>query len=310
MLRYLARRLGWALFVLWFVASVTFVGTLRVGDPATAIAGPHASARDRAFVRRFYHLDDPPRVQYAHYLSHLARGDLGQSFRYHQPVARLIAQRLPRTLLLGVMTLAFEFFVGIAVGTLAALKRGTRFESLILGATFVGISTPTFLSGKLFLIVFAFRLGLFPIGGYGEGFFDHVRHGLLPAMVIGLLGTASQARMVRSEMVEILQTEYVRTARAKGLSEVQVVLGHALRNALLPVITSLGLSFGALFSGAIVTEAIFAWPGMGRLAFESITGLDLPVIMGTVIFASTGILAGTLVSDLTYAVLDPRIRRP
>lgn len=309
MIVFLVRRTLWALFVLWLVATATFFGTLGVGDPAQSLAGPHATARDRAYIRAFYHLDQPASVQYGHYLRNLARGDLGRSFRYRQPVATLIAERFPRTLLLGVMTLAFEFVVGVAVGTWAALRRGTRTETLVLGATFVGISTPTFLSGKLFLLLFAYQLGWFPIGGYGDGALDHVRHGILPAVVIGLLGTAYQARLVRSEMVEILQTDYVRTARAKGLGPGAVVLRHALRNALLPVMTSLGMSFGALFSGAIVTEAIFAWPGLGRLAFESIAGLDLPVIMGTVVFASTGILVGNLVSDLTYALLDPRIRR-
>jgi peptide/nickel transport system permease protein len=309
MIRYLARRFAWSLLVLWFVETVTFFGSLRVGDPVAMIAGPHASARDRDYIRRFYHLDRPPLEQYARYMGNLARGDLGRSFRYRQPVATLIATRLPRTLLLGVMTLVFELFVGILAGTVAALRRGTRTESLVLGATFVGISTPTFLSGKLFLFIVAYQWGWFPIGGYGDTALSHVWHGVLPAITIGLLGTAWQARLVRGELVEVLQSDYVRTARAKGLSPAAVVVKHALRNALLPVLTSLGLSFGSLFSGAIVTEAIFAWPGMGRLAFEAITGMDLPVMMGTVLLASTGILLGNLATDLLYAALDPRIRR-
>lgn len=306
---FLVRRVAWMFFVLWVVATLSFFGTLRLGDPVTTLAGPHASARDRAVIRRYYHLDRPAVVQYAYYLANLARGDLGRSYRYHRPVAELIAERFPRTLLLGFMALCFEFATGVAVGTLAAVRRGTRTESVVLAATFVGISTPTFLSGKLALLAFAYYTGWFPIGGYGASALDHVYHGLLPALVLGLLGTASLARLVRNEMVETLQTDYVRTARAKGLPEGAVVLRHALRNALLPVVTSLGLSFGALFGGAIVTEAIFAWPGMGRLAFESISGFDVPVIMGTVLFASTGILLGNLVADLGYAALDPRIRR-
>ena len=309
MKRFLLRRLGWSLLVLWFVATVTFFASLRVGDPVVTLAGPHASARDREYIRRYYHLDDPPAVQYARYLGRVAHGDFGQSFRYRQPVRTLVAQRLPRTLLLGAMALAFELFFGILAGTVAALRRGTRTESLVLGATFVGISTPTFLSGKLLLVVVAYQWGLFPIGGYGSGALDHVWHAALPAMTLGLLGTAWQARLVRGELVEVLQTDYVRTARAKGLSEFAVVVRHALRNALMPVLTSLGLSFGGLFSGAIVTEAIFAWPGLGRLAFEAITGLDLPVMMATVLLASTGIVFGNLLTDLLYAALDPRIRR-
>ena len=309
MKRFLLRRLGWSLLVLWFVATVTFFASLRVGDPVVTLAGPHASARDREYIRRYYHLDDPPAVQYARYLGRVAHGDFGQSFRYRQPVRTLVAQRLPRTLLLGAMALAFELFFGILAGTVAALRRGTRTESLVLGATFVGISTPTFLSGKLLRVVVAYQWGLCPIGGYGTGALDHVWHAALPAMTLGLLGTAWQARLVRGELVEVLQTDYVRTARAKGLSEFAVVVRHALRNALMPVLTSLGLSFGGLFSGAIVTEAIFAWPGLGRLAFEAITGLDLPVMMATVLLASTGIVFGTLLTDLLYAALDPRIRR-
>ena len=200
MIRFIARRLGWSLLVLWFVATVTFFGSLRIGDPVTAIAGPHASERDRTYIRRFYHLDQPPLKQYAYYLGNLARGDLGRSFRYRQPVSTLIAERLPRTLLLGVMTVIFELLVGIIAGTIAALRRGTRTESLVLAATFVGISTPTFLSGKLFLFVVAYQWGLFPIGGYGSTPLQHVWHAVLPAMTIGLLGTAWQARLVRGRI--------------------------------------------------------------------------------------------------------------
>ncbi len=309
MTRWMLRRLGWTVFVLWIVATLTYFGTLRVGDPVAVIAGPHASARDRAYIRRYYHLDRPVYVQYGYYLRGLCHGDLGKSFRYRRPVQALLMERLPRTLLLGVMALCFEFVIGIGVGTLAAVRRGTWLEPTILGATFLGISTPTFLSGKLALVVFAYQLGWFPIGGYGEGFVDHVRHAVLPAMVLGFLGTAYEARLVRNELVDVLSMDFIRTARAKGLGDVSVVLRHALRNALLPVVTSLGLSIGGLFGGAIVTEAIFAWPGMGRLAYESISGFDVPVIMGTVLFASLGILLGNLIADLGYAVLDPRIRR-
>jgi peptide/nickel transport system permease protein len=307
-IRFLLRRLAWMGFVLWLVATASFFGTLRLGDPVATLAGPHATARDRAAIARFYHLDRPAAVQYGYYLGNLARGDLGKSYRYRRPVAALIAERFPRTLLLGGMALTFEFVLGVAIGTLAAVRRGTRLESVLLGSTFVGVSTPTFLSGKLLLLALGYYAGLFPIGGYGDGWLDHVYHGLLPAMVLGLLGTASLARLVRNDLVDTLRSDYVRTARAKGLAERDVVLKHALRNALLPVVTSMGLSFGLLFSGAIVTEAIFAWPGLGRLAIDAIFGFDLPVIMGTVLFASTGILAGNLVADLAAAALDPRIR--
>lgn len=308
MIRYLARRVAWMLVVLWFVGSVTFFGMLGVGNPARMIGGPHASARELAEISRHYHLDRPRLEQYGRYLGSVVRGDLGRSYRYHRPVASLLAERFPRTLLLGAMALAMELIAGVAIGTWAAARRGTRRADAVMAATFVGISAPTFLTGKLALFVFAWQLGLFPLGGYGTDALDHLRHAVLPAMVLATLGTAYQARIVRSELVELLGSEYIRTARAKGASELGVIVRHGLRNALLPVVTSVGLSFGALFTGAIVTEAIFAWPGVGRLAYESITGNDLPMVMGTVLFACLGIQLGSLVADLAAALLDPRIR--
>jgi peptide/nickel transport system permease protein len=295
--------------ILWAVSSLTFVTTLELGDPVAIIAGPRASTRDREHVRRFYGLDQPFHVQYGRYIAHVVQGDLGMSYRYRRPVAQLIAERFPRTLLLAVMAMTLEVTLGVAFGVLAAWKRGTRTDTAIMSTSFVLMSTPTFLSGKVFLMGLAYYLGLFPIGGYGTDFVDHLEHAILPAFTLALISTAFYARLTRNELVEILQSDLIRTARAKGVSEPVIVVKHALRNALLPVITSLGLSFGSMFTGAIVTEQIFAWPGLGRLAFESISGLDVPVIVGTVIFGSFGILLGNLLSDLGYAVLDPRIHR-
>jgi peptide/nickel transport system permease protein len=308
-IRFLARRFLWALVILWAIGTLTFFGTLMLGDPLNALAGPHASPRDRANIARFYGLDRPPSYQYALYLRHLASGDLGQSTRYHVPVTQMIGERFPRTLLLAVLAMAFEVTVGVALGTLAAWRQGTRADSAIMAGSFVTMSMPTFLSGTLMLMVFAYYTGWFPIGGYGVGFVDHLHHAVLPAVTIGLLSAAYYARLARNDLVEILRADYIRTARAKGLSEREVVLRHALRNALLPVVTSIGLSFGGLFTGAIVTEAIFAWPGLGRLAYEAVTQLDVPVIIGTVLFGAFGILVGNVLSDLAYAALDPRIRR-
>lgn len=309
MIRFVLRRLGWMALVLWVVGSATFFGMLGVGSPARMIGGPHASARDLRAIERHYHLDQPRAVQYGYYLQRLARGDLGQSYRYRRPVTSLIAERFPRTLLLGLIALCFELTVGIAVGTYAAAREGTRSARLLMAGTFFGISSPTFLTGKLALFVFAWQLGWFPLGGYGATALEHLRHAILPAMVLGTLGMAYQARVLRSELIDVLRSDFVRTARAKGLSEPAVVLRHGLRNAMLPVVTAVGLSFGGLFTGAIVTEAIFAWPGVGRLAYESITGNDLPMVMGTVLFASLGIQLGSFFADVTAALLDPRVRR-
>jgi peptide/nickel transport system permease protein len=294
--------------VLWVVGTATFFGMLGFGNPARMIGGPHASAREIASIARDYHLDQPRVVQYGYYLRGVARGDLGRSYRYHRPVASLLAERFPRTLLLGVMALCFELLLGVTIGTYAAAREGTRRAKALMAGTFLGISAPTFLTGKLALFVFAWQLGLAPLGGYGATPLEHIRHAVLPALVLATLGTAYQARIVRSELVDVLRGDFIRTARAKGLSEFAVVVKHGLRNALLPVITSVGLSFGSLFTGAIVTEAIFAWPGVGRLAYESITGNDLPTVMGTVLFASFGIQLGSLFADVTAALLDPRVR--
>lgn len=309
MTRYLLRRIGGALLILWAVSSITFFATMKVGgDPVVTIVGPRASARDREHVRRFYGLDKPLYVQYGRYMAHLAHGDLGLSYRYRRPVAQLIAQRFPRTLLLAIIAITLEVTLGVGFGVIAAARRGTATDSAVMTTSFVLMSTPTFLSGKLLLMGLAYYAGLFPIGGYGVDFVDHLRHAVLPAFTLALISTAAYARLARNELVEILLNDYIRTARAKGVSENVIVVKHALRNALLPVVTSLGLSFGSMFTGAIVTEQIFAWPGLGRLANESITGNDMPVIVGTVIFGSFGILLGNLLSDVGYAALDPRIR--
>jgi peptide/nickel transport system permease protein len=306
---FIARRLLAAIAIIWAVSTATFVVTLKLGDPVATILGPRANARDRENVRRYYGLDQPTYVQYARYMGRLVKGDLGVSYRYRRPVSQLIAERFPRTLLLAVMSIAFEVIVGVALGAIAAARKGTRVDGAIMAGAFVTMSLPTFITGKVFLLVLAYYLGLFPIGGYGVTMLDHVYHAILPALAISLLSTAAYARLSRNELVEILQAEYIRTARAKGVSEPVIVLKHGLRNALLPIVTSLGLSFGSLFTGAIVTEAIFAWPGVGRLAFDSVAGLDVPVIVGCVIFGSFGIQLGNLLSDVAYAMLDPRIRR-
>lgn len=308
MIRFLLRRLLAVVAIMWAVSTATFYVTLKLGDPVTVLLGPRASPRDREHVRQFYGLDKPTYVQYGRYMSRLVRGDLGISYRYRRPVATLIGERFPRTLLLAILSIITEVIVGVALGALAAARRGTRVDSTIMAGAFLTMSLPTFVTGKLFLMGLAYYAGLFPIGGYGVTMADHLYHAVLPSMTIALLSTAAYARLSRNELVEILQNDYVRTARAKGLSEPVIVVKHALRNALLPIVTSLGLSFGALFTGAIVTEAIYAWPGLGRLAYESIAGLDVPVIVGCVLFGSFGIQLGNFLSDVAYAFLDPRIR--
>src|SRR5690606_11074557 len=220
----------------------------------------------------------------------------------------LIAVRLPRTMLLGALALGLELLIGLGLGIVAAVRRNSWLDSAIMSATFAGVSLPTFVTGLLFLGYFAVRLGWFPVGGYGAGAWSHVWHAFLPALTLALAGASTYARIMRSELIETLQSDYVRTARAKGLSYTRVVLVHGVRNALLPVITLVGMSLRILVSGAIVTEAIYGWPGMGRLAVEAIGGLDLPVVLGIVFVASAFVQLGNVLADVAVAIFDPRVR--
>lgn len=306
--RRVAMRLLRSLFVIWASMSLVFVITNFIGDPAAASLGPNAHAEQLAQYRERHGLDRPFVVQYFDYLAHAATGDLGRSFRDEQPVLEVILTRLPRTMLLGAMAIIFELCLGVSLGVIAALRRRRAADAFAMGLAFLGVSAPTFLTGLVFLQVFAFRLGWFPVGGYGVGPLDHLWHGILPAFTLAIVGAATYARLVRGEMIETLRSDYVRTARMKGLSPRRVVVGHALRNALLPAITLTGLSLPLLVSGAIITESLYDWPGMGRLAIESIHSLDVPMLLGIVLFASIAVQVGNLGAELVISAIDPRVK--
>jgi peptide/nickel transport system permease protein len=308
MLRFLWRRALSALLVLWLVMSGVFMLVHVVGDPARATLGEKAGPAQLAAFRHKHGLDRPLPERYARYLGDLVAFDLGTSFQNEEPVADMILHRLPRTALLGAMAIFFELLLGLGVGIFAAVRRNSWADTTTMALTLAGISLPTFVTGLWFLSYFAFRLGLFPVGGYGVGFWDHVVHGILPALTLAVTGAATYARVMRGEMIETLRADYVRTARAKGLSEFRVVILHAGKNALIPIMTLVGISLRVLVSGAIITEDIFGWPGMGRLAVESISGLDLPVVMGIVFVACVAVQVGNLLADLAVAALDPRVR--
>jgi peptide/nickel transport system permease protein len=303
----LQRTVAGVLIVILALSAIFFVAN-GIGDPAVATLGANAHPAQLEAFRQEHGLDDPLTVQYARYLGGLLDGDLGESFRDGQPVTRVILNRLPRTLLLSGMALSFQIVFGLLLGILAALRRGTLLDTGFMGLAFLGISIPSFVSGPILLMVLAFRMGWFPIGGYGVSFWDHVYHGLLPAFVMAVIGAATYARVMRSEMIETMQADFIRTARAKGLHPVRVVLQHGVRNALLPIVTLIGLSLPVLVNGAIITEAIFNWPGMGRLAIESIHSLDVPMIMGVVLFAAVTVQVGNLLADVAVGSLDPRVR--
>lgn len=237
----------------------------------------------------------------------LLQGDLGESFAHNESVTGVIATRLPRTLLLGVVALLMQLLFGLGVGIAAALRRNTWVDTGLMSASYLGISLPTFVSGPLLLVVFGFYYGWFPLGGYGTSPLDHVWHAILPGFTLAIFGAATYARIMRSELVDTLRSDYVRTATAKGLSRGKVVR-HAVRNALLPIVTMLGLSLTLLVAGAIITEKIFGWPGMGSLAIQAILNLDAPTVMGVVLVFAITVQIGNLLADIAVALLDPRVR--
>lgn len=306
---FLARRLAWALVTLWLVVSGTFaLAFLLPSDPARLVAGPHASAEVVERIRIDLELDRPLPVQYVRYVSGVFQGDLGRSYRTKEPVVDAVARSLPWTAVLAIGAMIFQVLIGVPLGLYAALRKGRPEDLGAMALALVGISAPTFLIGLGLMITFGFQLGWFPLGGAGSGFWGLVRSAVLPAATLGIAGAAYYSRLTRGEYLDVAQRDFMRTARAKGLSERRVIFKHGLPNALLPVVTFLGLDLGALLGGAVVTETIFAWPGLGKLAIDSVLNQDIPVMLGTVLVASTFIVLANLVVDMLYAWLDPRIR--
>jgi len=304
MLRYLAGRLGQALFVLVGVVTVSFLITNLVpADPARILAGRQASPETVAGIREQLGLDRPLYVQYARYVANLAQGDLGRSYQQRTEIHTLLLSRLPATLQLTAGGIFFELLLGLPLGILAALHAGRALDKGVMIGAFVGVSAPQFALGLILLYVFGYRLALFPLGGYGT-----LSHLVLPAVTLGISGAGWYARIVRSAMLETLRADYVRTSTAKGLSRSRVVLKHALRNALLPVVAMIGVDIGLLMGGIVVVESVFGWPGIGQLAWQAIQVLDIPIIMGTVLLTAVFIIVGNLLADILYPLVDPRIR--
>jgi len=299
----LLQRSAWSVVILLGVTLLTFVIAFVVpSDPARTVAGPKADPETVANIRRELGMDQPVIVQYARYLGRLARGDFGRSYLTHQGVLQAIAERLGATAYLALVSLLLSATVGIAVGCLTALRQGSKLDLAVLTASLVALSFPTFWIGLLLLYVFAYRLRLLPLGGFG------LVHVVLPACALSLGQAAYYARIVHTNLGTVLGLDYVRTARAKGLGPLRVYGKHALRNALIPVVTLLGLDFAGLMSGVVITETIFNWPGLGRLAVEAVFNQDIPMIMGTVLFSAVLVVGANVVVDLLYLVIDPRMR--
>jgi peptide/nickel transport system permease protein len=304
MLSYLARRIGAALIILLGVSVVTFGLTFMIpADPVALIAGRNSTPEVRANIRHQLGLDRPIPEQYARYLGRLVQGDLGTSYARKSGVAPLIASRLPATLLLMLAAIVAELLIGIPAGLYAAARRGRPGDKVAMTLSFLSVSTPQFVLGLTLLYVFAYLLNWFPLGGYGK--FSHI---VLPALTLGLAGGGWYSRMMRSSMIEVLRNDYIRTARAKGMSEWRVTMRHGFRNAILPIVAMVGIDVGIFMSGVVVVENVFGWPGIGQLMWQAIQSLDIPIIMGVTIVAACFIVLGNLIADMVAPLIDPRIR--
>jgi|SRR5215471_10479799 len=304
MFRYVLSRIGQSAAILFGVAMMTFALLYVVpADPAAQVAGRSATHEQIESVRHEMGLDRPLPVQFGLYLVHLAQGDLGRSYVQRSPVSSLLMARLPATLLLLSAAILAELAIGMTAGIIAAVDRGKMADRLIMLLAFVGVSTPRFVMGILLLYLFSVELGWFPIGGYGTA-----SHLVLPALTIGVLGGGWYSRMMRSSMVEVLNQDYIRTARAKGAGEGRVVLVHGLRNAFLPILAMIGIDMGQFMSGTVVVESVYGWPGVGQLMWESIQEIDIPVIMAITLVAAVAIVVSNLLVDLIAPLIDPRIK--
>lgn len=307
MIPFVVRRTASMVPVLFGVTLIAFVLTyLLPGDPARALAGERYREEDLAGIRHELGLDRPLPARYAVYVGRLLSGDLGTSFASGRPVAEELAERFPRTLLLAVAAMVVAAGLGILLGTLAAWRRGGWLDRAAMVLALGGISVPVFVSAILLLWVFALSLRWLPPSGWIDA---DPRAFILPSVTLGIRSAAIVARMTRATMVEVLEEDYIRTGRAKGVREVGIVLGHGLRNALVPVVTLVGLDFGSYLSGSVLTESIFAWPGVGQYALHAILRRDFPAIQGTVLFLALVFLVVNLVVDVLYGVIDSRIRR-
>ena len=320
MVMMVARRLLHAFILILAVLVLNFLLIhLAPGDPADVIAGEMGGATEEmmADIRKTYGLDKPIYVQLGVYLGRALQGDLGQSFFYNTPVLSLILGRAGATILLVTTALLFAIFVGTFLGVLASHKPKGIVSGLVTLVSVIGYSAPIFWTGLMLIIMFAWVYPIFPISNMFDitkdyGFFGYIldvlHHLVLPSLTLGIVYLAQYARLTRASMLEILSSDYIRTARAKGVSETKIYGHHALRNAILPVVTIAGLQFGSIISGAVLVETVFSWPGLGTLAFDSILARDYPTVLGILFFSSVLVIVANLLTDLVYRIVDPRIR--
>jgi peptide/nickel transport system permease protein len=303
MSRYVVRRLLQTVLVLWGVSFIAFVVIFITGDPASAMVGENWTREQVQDFRHAMGFDQPWYVQYWQFLSKAAHGDLGLSLRQNQPNLTLVFDRMPATLELALAAMLISILVAIPAGVISAMKPNSWLDNIAMLGAMLGQSMPAFWLGVMLILIFSVNLGWTPVAGRGG--LDHL---ILPAITLSAYPTARNARIMRSSMLEVLGRSYITTARAKGLREFTVLTRHAMRNALIPIVTLIGLEFGSLLGGAVITETIFAWPGVGRLSIQAINGRDIPLVQACVIVLASFFVLINLVVDLIYTVLDPRIR--
>ena len=304
MIKYIIKKLILMIPVLIGLTVLIFmILHLSPGDPVDMIVGPNATPEVYENVRRDLGLDKPLITQYLIFIKNAVRGDLGRSILQKRPVIDMIKQRFPVTLELGFWGLLLSFIIAVPTGIIAAINRETKVDYIAMAIALLGISIPSFFLGLMLLYFFAFRMNMFPISGYGTW-----RHLVQPVLTIGLTDAAVTARMVRSSMLEVLGQDYVRTARAKGIEENRVIYKHALKNALIPVITLLGMRIGWIMGGSVILEMVFNRQGLGRLMVDAIFARDYPVVQGSMLVLTASVLLGNLIADILYAVVDPRIK--
>jgi peptide/nickel transport system permease protein len=312
MTTFLLRRIALIVPTLFFVSLLIFgLQQLLPGDPATALAGEDRDPAVIAFIRQKYHLDEPLPVRYALWVKGVAQGDLGESIRIRRPVLDLIAEKLPVTGELALIAVLISLCIGIPAGIIAAVKNGTAIDYGTTMAALWGLSIPNFWLGILLILLFSVELELLPASGFvslGESLRQNLLTLIMPAFVLGNFFAAGMMRHTRSAMLQVLGMDYVRTARAKGLPEIRVILRHAFRNALIPVVTLAALDFGALLSGAVLTEQVFTIPGFGKLIVDAVFNRDYAVVQGVVLFTAFAYIMLNLFADLAYVVLNPRLR--
>ena len=304
MIKHIVKRILIAIPVLICVILVIFV-MLRIlpGNPAETMAGEHVSQAVIDKISREMGLDEPLYIQFFKYLANAVRGDFGTSYRLNRNVTGIILEAFPNTVKLSICAAVIAWVIGITAGLVAAINQNRILDRLFMGVSLAGVSMPVFMIALVLQYLFAFQFKIFPVSGY-----DSLACMVLPAISLGWNSAGSIAWMTRSNLVEVMQGDYIRTARAKGLRESGVIIGHALKNAMLPVVTMMALQISSMLSGAVLTESVFGIPGIGRLAVNAIETRDMPLLQGTVIFTTILVIIGNLVADILYSVLDPRIR--